>query len=203
MAITTYAELSTAISDRYAVSDFSATHIAEFVALTEARMQRELRTVDMEVKTEAFNLTGEYTPLPVDFLAIRDFYLNGATRFKLRLVAPESITEKYNYAGTPRVYAIVGRQVRCGPTPSDTSTTLVYYSRIPALSAANTQNWLLRDHPDAYLYGALTEAAIKKQDGQGVTGYGNLFSQALQGIQGASRAMRAAGPPLVSSPFPT
>ena len=39
-----------------------------------------------------------------------------------------------------------------------------YRKRIPALSAQCATNWLLRKHPDAYLYGALSQALIYFRD---------------------------------------
>jgi hypothetical protein len=85
-----------------------------------------------------------------------------------------------------------------GGTSSGDSATLVYYAKIPPLSSTNVTNWLLTDHPDAYLYGALMQAAIKYQDSQAATGYGTLFTQALNGIQGLTKARWASGPSMYS-----
>jgi hypothetical protein len=41
--------------------------------------------------------------------------------------------------------------------PSNTALELVYFQQIPSL-AANSTNWLMSQHPDLYLFGALTEA---------------------------------------------
>lgn len=208
MAITKLTELETAVADRLARSDFTTAQVDECIALTEARMQRQLRTLDMETKTEVFNLTAEYTPTPVDFLAVRDFYLNGSYRRGLEMVAPEYMTKRYGSTwlggttacGVPRYYAIVGKSFRVWPVPSDTSATLVYYAKIPALSTGNVTNWVLLQHPDAYLYGALMEGAIRLQDQMAATGYGNLFSSALEGIQASSRRTRYTGPSMAVRP---
>ena len=67
-------------------------------------------------------------------------------------------------SGRPRAYTIESddetETFRFGPSP-DTSYTgyLSYYKAISALSASNTSNWMLANHPAVYLYGSLFHAA--------------------------------------------
>ena len=67
-------------------------------------------------------------------------------------------------SGRPRSYTIESddetETFRFGPSP-DTSYTgyLSYYKAISALSASNTSNWMLANHPAVYLYGSLYHAS--------------------------------------------
>jgi len=54
---------------------------------------------------------------------------------------------------------VVGTQLQFYPYPDQSYTALLtYYQMLPPL-AANGANWLLAFAPDAYLYGALTQAS--------------------------------------------
>ena len=197
MSITTLSQLETAVADRLARSDFTAAQIDECIAFAEARMQRQLRALDMETKDANLNLSAEYINVPADFLEVRDLYLNTSPRTNICYLPPELITSLYSSAasGKPKYFSVVGKQFRFGPPPgSGYTATLLYYARIPKLSTTNVTNWVLDQHPDAYLYGALMEAAIRLQDTQAATGYGNLFAQALDAIQGSNNRGRWTGP---------
>ncbi len=124
MAITTLAELRTAVAARYPQASYTTAQIDEGIAIAEARMQRQLRALDMETKSATFSLTAEYTAQPNDFIAVRDFYVNTTPPQQLRLVAPEYITDHYGGStGTPCVYAVVGSNFRFGPAPSTATSS--------------------------------------------------------------------------------
>src|SRR5262245_15894630 len=69
MAITTYAQLQTAIASWLARSDLTAT-IADFITLFEAAANRRLRVRQMETSTNLTPSSGAAT-LPTDYLAWR------------------------------------------------------------------------------------------------------------------------------------
>ena len=64
--------------------------------------------------------------------------------------------------GKPYYFTTVGgstNQLEVLPSPDSTYTaSIVYYTRIAALTDAATSNWLLAAHPDIYLFGTLVEA---------------------------------------------
>src|SRR5438105_3725485 len=103
MAITTNSELLAAISDRLGRADMSAAApvVAEFVAIAEGRINRRLRTRDMETRNTTFPINGEYVPLPADFLQVRNLYIDStASRVQLRYLTPEMQTVRNTSAGT-------------------------------------------------------------------------------------------------------
>src|SRR5438445_9592194 len=127
MAITVYSELQSAISDRLGRADMSAAApvVAEFISVAESRINRRLRTRDMETRNTTFPINGEYVPLPADFLQVRNFYIDStASRTQLRYLAPEMQTARNTSAATgpPSAYSVVGKQFRFAPIPEATAS---------------------------------------------------------------------------------
>lgn len=165
MAITTYAELLTAIDNWTHRADLTS-RAPEFIALFEAKVNRLLKTRDMETKDTSFSIASEYVTVPTGLAHVRQFYLNTSPKQVLELM-PGDLQGTYfgSSTGRPRFYEIVGNEFRFGPAPDGTYTaTIVYSKAITGLSGSNTTNWLLTSHPDLYLYGTLAEAAIFAKD---------------------------------------
>ena len=59
---------------------------------------------------------------------------------------------------------------------------MTYIARVAALSADNSTNWILRDYPDAYLYGAPVQSAPYLKDDGRMAGWAALFTAALDDI---------------------
>ena len=71
MAISTYAELQTAIANFLARSDLTS-QIPDFITLAEARMSRELETRSQEKRAQAStSASDEFISLPTDLRKIR------------------------------------------------------------------------------------------------------------------------------------
>lgn len=194
MSITTLTELQTAIADRLARSDFTAAQTNECIALTESMMRRDLDTTDMETCKVDFQIYGEFVDCPPNFNAVRSFMLNSSPRKPITFMPDDQQSSLFGCTGTPRYFSIVGKQFRFAPVPSSATTaTLVYYQAIPALATATPTNWMLTQHPDAYLYGALYQAAIRVRDVEAATGYKSVYDQAIDSIQRDSRNRRWGG----------
>lgn len=144
-----YSDLQAAIT-AWTGDSFTTSQVKQFITLAEARFNRELRTMDMEVRATA-TLTGEYIALPTDLLRLRAIELDGtqiapATPQFLRSQSP------YEPAGRPRYYTLTDGQIQFWPVPDQSyDVEVIYFQAIPALSDANTGNWLLTAHPDLYL----------------------------------------------------
>jgi hypothetical protein len=97
-------------------------------------------------------------------------------------------------AGIPKFYANIGDTIEVFPTPAaEYQMQLQYYAKTPALSDSNTDNWLLSDAPDIYLYGALVQAAPYLNDDARVQTWAALYSAAIQSLQKSSDDTRFAG----------
>lgn len=172
MAITTYAELKTAVADWLNRSDLT-TAIPNFIALAEAQMNRQIRHRKMVVRADATVAT-QYFAAPADWLETIRFQLNTNPITPLVYVTPEQMIEDeqvYSTGGQPMFFTIVGQQFQVLPAPDDSyDAELMYYAKIPALSDAAPTNWLLTEAPDVYLYAALVQSApyLKEDERTGV-----------------------------------
>ena len=161
MAIATYADLQTSITSWIKRADLSS-QIPDFITLGEARIQREIRSRDMEQRaTSVLDSTSAYITIPSDLLEIRSVFLtSGGVVRPLQYMAPDVLMLKFNNAsnsGEPSYYTIVGSEMRFGPLPDSNYTVEIwYYKRLAALSSAT--NSLFTNNPDLYLYASLTAA---------------------------------------------
>lgn len=202
MAITSYSELQTAVGNWLARADLSS-RIPEFIALAEAKMNRELRALDQETKSTSFSINAEYVNVPSSFLQVRSFQTSySGERYGLGFMPPEEMSRRYGTTdtGPPLYYCVVGGQFRFAPIPNTTYTaTLTYYITIPPL-ASNSTNWLLTAHPDAYLYGSLLESEGFLSNDERLPTWKAGYDQAIAGITGSNNRNRYGGPGLQIRP---
>jgi hypothetical protein len=184
MAITTYAELKTAIADFLNRDDLTSI-IPTFIELTEAQMAREVRHWRQEKRIET-TLDERYENLPTDFIeAIR--LTAGNNRLTMISAAEmQDRVEASTLTGTPKYYRFTANQIEFYPAPASTSTTvlsMVYYARTPSLTDAAPSNWILDEAPDAYLYGALVHSAPYLQDDPRIAVWASLYQNAIEGLR--------------------
>ena len=161
MAITTYAELQTAIGDWLNRADLDQ-KIPDFIRLAESTLNDVLRSADMVTQSTAVTITSGRATLPSDALEIVYAQVASSDDEPLEQVTPQQLTmlrrTRTRDAANPRFFAIIGREIVVTPTPASGSLDLDYYQRIPALTDSNTSNWLLDDAPHMYLYTSLLHA---------------------------------------------
>lgn len=188
MALTTYDELKTSIGDWLNLTDLTSA-IADFISLAEAQIERQLRTRQMIVRSNA-DISTEYAALPGNFLETKSFKLtstNPITPLVFQTIdALDELSRTYSAASRPKYFGIVGGQVRVVPVPDATYTTeLIYYAQLTKLSGSVSTNWLLTASPDIYLYGSLLQAAPYLQDDARIPVWSNLYDRALTDLQTA------------------
>lgn len=178
MALDSYAALKTAVADwlnKTTLTDV-ALRAAEFITLAEAQMNRELDVREMTA-TETVTIDDEEMSLPCDFAGVRSFRIEGSPAEPLEYARPEEFDGAFS-TGKPTRYTITD-VISFDPVPdAEYTARLRYRRRIPALSSTCASNWLLRKHPDAYLYGALSQALIyfRDDDRQAIReGYANAL----------------------------
>ena len=160
----TYAQLQTEIANWLDRTDLTAT-IPTFIELAEANFNRVIRQPDMITKDDSFSIAGRYTTLPTDTLEIVRIVLDLTPVIVLEYMTPEELSERrvsLTGGGKPYYFTTVGgstNQLEVLRSPDSTYTaSIIYYTRIAALTDAATSNWLLTNHPDIYLFGTLVEA---------------------------------------------
>jgi len=180
MAITTYAELQTAIGDWLNRADLDQ-KIPDFIRLAESTLNDVLRSADMVTQSTAVTITSGRATLPSDALEIVYAQVASTDDEPLEQVTPQQLTmlrrTRTRDAANPRFFAVIGRDIVVTPTPSSGSIDVDYYQRIPALTDSNTTNWLLDDAPHMYLYTSLLHATPFLMDDARYQVFNNTVSQ--------------------------
>jgi len=196
MAITTYSELKTSVADFLNRDDLTSV-IADFIALGEAQMNRDLRHYSM-IKRSVAEIDTRYSSLPSDFLEPIRLHIDDSYQTRLELTSLDDMLQlrnnTANATGKPQYYAIVGDSIEVYPTPdADYNTELMYYAKIDALSDSNTSNWVLSSHPDAYLYGSLMQSAPYLKDDNRLTVWASLYAGIISSINRQSERTKYGG----------
>ena len=197
MAIGTFAQLKTAAANWLDRSDLTD-RIPEFIALAEARFNRELRTRDMETVSTAISTvagTREYS-LPTGFVQMKEFHLSTDPLTPLAYITPEMMTRLWagSAQAKPQVFTIIADNVRLGPAPDAVYTTsMLYYKTFTALSDSATTNDMLTNYPNVYLYGTLLEAEPFIMNDQRIPVWLGAFEKAVASIQSQDNKDRHSG----------
>jgi len=179
MALDTFTNLKADLAIWLSRSDMTD-RIPTFITLAEATMNRALRTKGSTGRSTA-SVNTEYTDLPANFAeAISITTTHNGQIVNLDPVAQETMDGYEASTDCPKMYAIVGGQLRLYPTPNTTYVlAMTYFQKVPALGDAIATNWVLANHPDAYLYGALFHAGPLLRDAEAMAIHKSLFDTAI------------------------
>jgi hypothetical protein len=169
MAITTYAELQTAVARWLGNTDSATTTtvgiastITDLITVAEKRIFREARTRDMETALSSAISSG-VVAVPAGYVQLKFAYVDGSPTSLLKRRSAESIYAQYpvrSASGTPVLIGREGTNFIFGPYP-DSAYTIKgsYYARLTAISGSGV-NALFTANPDLYLFGCLAESII-------------------------------------------
>tara|TARA_R110001606_G_scaffold113297_1_gene240393 strand:- start:548 stop:1195 length:648 start_codon:yes stop_codon:yes gene_type:complete len=200
MALGTYTELKDAVADWLDRSDLTS-RIPDFIALAEARINRELRIRPMEVRSVAYTSSGQkYFNLPGGYLQMRNIQLNTNPTTPLEYITPEMLDRLYgsNTTGKPRAYTLIGDEIQLSPIPDAAyEIEMAFYENITSLgdgtSGTVTYNWLTQNAPDILLYGSLMEAEPFIKNDERIPVWLNGYSNAIDKLQKADARDRHSG----------
>jgi hypothetical protein len=168
MALSTYSELQAAIADFIARSDLTSV-IPDFITLAEGRMGRSLRCQELQASS-TIALSSATAALPTDYqehINCRFIGTSPARTQDLAYVEPDSPEWRFRYRpnGDPQMFTIMADNIEIRPSGTG-SVKLYYYKTLvsDALSALNTDNWLLTKCPDMYLYTSIAEYHLYMKD---------------------------------------
>ena len=197
MALNSYSALQSAIESWLLRTDLSAGASADFITLAEAQITRDIRHWRM-VTTASLTIDAQYVALPSDWVETTRISTNASGYAPLRLSSVADIEamrgSNSDTTGTPSYYAHIGGNFEFYPTPDTTYTgELIYTAKIPALSDANTTNWLLDEAPDAYLYGSLIQSAPYLVEDARIAVWGSLYAAGVKRLNDTSDAAKWSG----------
>jgi len=200
MALSTFTELKEAVADWLDRSDLTA-RIPDFIALAEARINRELRIRPMEVRSTMYTTADQqYFQLPGGYIQMRNIQLNTNPTTPLEYITPEMLDRLYGSTttGKPRAYTLIGDEIQLAPIPDSAyQVEMAFYEKFTALgdgtSGTVTSNWLTTNAPDVLLYGALMEAEPFIKNDERIPVWLNGYSNAINKLQQQDQRDRHSG----------
>jgi hypothetical protein len=155
MAITTYAQLKTAVTSWMDITSTDLTNqIDDLIMVGEKRLFREVRTRDMETALSSAIASG-VVALPASYVGLKFAYIDGTPVQRLERRPAEWIYEAYptrSSTGKPKFIGRDGTNFIFGPYADSAYTVKgIYYARLAAV--ATSANSLFVANPDLYLFG--------------------------------------------------
>lgn len=163
MSLDTYENLKLEIAD-YLNRKELADNISTFIQLAESKINRDLRLREQE----QLSYTEYNTTATSPFIAVPSKYIEFLT-LKIKLTSesddnyeplqylePARIQEEYRASGEPEYYTL-RNQLELNCLPANNYTLRMHYIKSWDI-ASDLTNWLLTNHPDVYLFGALANA---------------------------------------------
>lgn len=194
-----YGELKAAIASWLKRSDL-ASSIPTFVQLAEARIANDFR-LRKQITITTLTAASGSAALPVDFLEFKALvYADSATPLRVGTLE-QVLTDRARIDGyRPKYCVVTGDAVQFGPSADQSySITAGYYAKFSALSVDADTNWLLTNHPGAYLWAALAEAAPWMLEDARIATWEGKYAQVKQALTDADRAAEFSGTGLEAS----
>lgn len=163
-AISTYGELKTAVAawlkpNTSLPTDETTSRIPEYIALFEAEANRVLRVKDMDAQETSLTVTSGAATRPTGLRRLEALKNTVYPYSDITYIPADVFDGLYpNTSGTDAQYCTLkGSTLYFWPAIT-TTVSLTHKRGLTALTNDSDYNWLLRKHPDAYLYGALINA---------------------------------------------
>lgn len=189
MALSTYADLKSAIADWLERSDLSA-RIPDFIMLAESRLNRLFRGRMNEVNAVLATVPGTRAlALPASFSEAISVHLDGCPE-GLRFVDPVLIAVRTD-PGRPVHWTVEAGNLAFERPSDQVYAVRLRYMRKFTLSDVEPSNPLLAEYPDLYLFGALLEAAPFLRDADLLALFQVRFGAALQEANGKEKQNRS------------
>jgi hypothetical protein len=194
MAITTYAELVTAIGSWTHRSDL-ASIAPDFIMLAEQRIYHgsedpEMPSPPLRIRLMEERDTGTASngliSIPTGYLEtiVLKTAVNGES-FRLEYKPPSDNAYYQGQSGNARFYSRVNEGIYVGPQTA--AYTHDYYKRFDALTVSATTNTLLTNYPHLYLYGCLVEAMPYIGKDARLSLWYRMFNASLRGLNNSDR----------------
>ncbi len=183
--ISDYTSLQAAVASWLKRTDLAAV-IPDFIMLAEQRMNGDLDTRSMEVRTSLACVANVRTvALPSDMVEMKRVMVTDSDPAQvLEYKSPDQIVYDNPYlqrAGRPTNFTVIGGNLELSPMPDLAyPLELIYQQRIPPLSASNATNWALTQNPNIYLFGALMESAAFTLDESRLPLYESKYREAVK-----------------------
>ncbi|WP_052409535.1 phage adaptor protein [Paraburkholderia oxyphila] len=207
MTIATYNDLCATVADFLNRQDLTD-QIPTFIQLAEAsinaddrfRIQQGIVRSQATIDGSQTDQWGQYfVPVPRDYISmqnLRVMELPPPSRLEMLTQTQMDDYRQITQCGVPRYYAVAGGTMEIlPPPPTGTQYTLqmVYFGKLPPLSATQQSNWLLNMNPNVYLYGALLHSAPYLKDDERIQVWNSLYNDLAEKITEADGRAQFSG----------
>jgi len=206
-SFTDYDNLVKGVGDWLAREDLSD-RIPDFVWLAECELQRDLMLRLNDSTATGTSVSGqEYIELPFDYA--EGFFLRweGNTLPPVRVSSFDVVSRIQKGSETSsttntrtRVGSFHNNRIYLGPVPGALDYTLFYKSGVRHLGPENPTNQILREYPDALLYGSLMHSAPYLGADERALVWGQLFERAKESARQQEWRARTGHGPLRMQP---
>jgi hypothetical protein len=188
MAISTYAELKTAVAAWLDRTDLTSV-LADLVALAESDIRTDLRCRAMEQYTTG-TLTGATLAHPTRYLEARSLTVDGKP---FGYVTPEIYQAASDANSQRRIFTSIGETLYVLNGTSGDAYSLIYFQAFEAFDADADTNWLLTNHPNVYLFAACKQGGLYEGDDGKVAKFSELYQDALGRLASRERQSASSG----------
>lgn len=208
MALSTYPELQASIASWLNRRDLTD-RIPDFIRLAEDDINAKLRDRRMHRYVDAL-IADQPVALPEDWLEAVRLTPKGRHR-PLVLTTLDHIQALRGrrlpfdavpsgdpaVTGAPEYYAVAGTVLEFFPLPAQPVTIeMVYFQKLPRLTADAPSNWLLAEDSAAYLYGSLVQAEPYLKNDARLATWAGLYKDRIDSRNRATEAARFSGGPI-------
>lgn len=201
MSLDTYANLLSAVADWFADSSLSS-QAADGITMLEAELNRTLRVRRMEsLDTSTSTVAGTQNyAWPTGFLECRHspyIVRTGIANQVLEYATPSRLQEMDDARGNdiPSYWTDYLGQLYLWPKPiASLSVYIPFYKKLNI--ASDSTNWLLTNHPDVYLYGALTQLGAYETESERLALWASKYAAGLQAVKDEDRRIKGGPQPV-------
>ena len=182
MAISTYSELSTAVQNWLDDTSLSA-RVPEFIALAEERINGDFGSIRKAWTTTTLTGTSSSRALtlPTGYIEPRALYLTTDGQQTYLNPFVNGTMPLRTSSSTPLGWCINGDNINLDCLLAQADTFLFHY-RAKWDIASTLTNWLLTNHPGAYLSASLVEAYVYRDNDNGALKWETRYQQASERI---------------------
>lgn len=185
MALSTYSELQTAIAEECWREDWTAATLQDFIKRAEGKLNRFLKAIEVNG-----SLTGTSGSREVDSSALsiktpkRLWITDNGDEEAVQFTAQENMAYRDDsQQPTEWTWDQVNDKIIFNTLLDQAYPIRIFYVQRFALSDASPTNWLLTNHPDAYLNACVAEGWRYMRDYQAAAGYDQMVRIALLQIR--------------------
>lgn len=191
MAMQNFTDLKALLTDYLNNTTATDSRVTDFIRLTEARIVGDFTETGLLNKlltTETIVTASAELALDAGYRGTSTVYLDKNPKRVLDYMTPDEFFSRWisSSQGEPKAYTIQGMTMHLGPSPDASYDLIHWFIKMPDL-ATDTTNSIMTNHPNLYLYGALSEAYDFLNNAAKADKYERRYLQVLENLEEEGR----------------